>query len=74
MQVDLLTERQAAERLNCSVAALRYWRSSGTGPNFVRLGRLVRYSANMLEEFIQQNLRISSSEATATEVMRHVGP
>jgi Helix-turn-helix domain len=68
---DLLTERQAAERLNCTVSGLRYWRNAGIGPNFVKMGRLVRYDANALAEFVQQNMRISSAEATVGEALRH---
>lgn len=68
----LLTESQTAERLNRTTSALRYWRSTGTGPNFVRLGRAVRYDADALEQFIQQGLRVSNAEATVERAMRHV--
>ncbi len=46
---------------------LRYWRASGDGPNYVKLGRLVRYDAVALEKFILRNLRVSKARATMEE-------
>lgn len=48
----LLTDKQAAQRLGCSVALLRKMRRNGTGPTFCRIGRLVRYSESDLAAFI----------------------
>lgn len=70
---DLLTERQAAERIAIPVSTLRYWRSTGEGPNFVKIGKYVRYDANTLTEFVQRNLHVSNAAATVEEAMRHVG-
>ena len=39
----LHNEQGAAEMLGCSVAALRKWRRRGSGPAYVKVGRLVRY-------------------------------
>ena len=39
----LLKEKQVAETLRVSVAALRRWRIEGRGPRFIRVERLVRY-------------------------------
>ena len=50
-----LNERQAAEFLNCSVAALRRWRLLGQGPAFCRLGRLIRYRQADLVAFLDTN-------------------
>jgi len=49
----LMTERQVAEALNCTVSALRRWRRDGRGPRFVHIGRLVRYIDNEVVAFIQ---------------------
>jgi len=67
----LLTESQTAERIAIPVSTLRYWRSTGEGPNFVKIGKYVRYDPSTLERFIQQNVRVSNAEATVTEAMRH---
>jgi hypothetical protein len=53
-----------------SVNTLRYWRACGDGPNYVKLGRLVRYDAVALEKFILRNLRVSKARATMEE--KHV--
>ena len=53
--MELLNEKQAAERLNCSVSALRRWRLEMKGPEYVKLGRLVRYRQAGIEKFIEEN-------------------
>jgi predicted DNA-binding transcriptional regulator AlpA len=47
-----LTEADVARQIGVSVAGLRKWRRQGTGPKFMRLGRLVRYSARELEAWL----------------------
>jgi len=37
------TESEAAHFLGISSSGLRKWRNKGTGPRYVRLGRLIRY-------------------------------
>jgi len=51
----LLTEKQASQRMNVSVALLRKWRRVGGGPPYCKLGSLVRYSESDLMAFIEQN-------------------
>jgi helix-turn-helix protein len=65
--IQLLDEREVSRRLSVSVNTLRYWRVSGDGPNYVKLGRLVRYDAVALEKFILRNLRVSKARATTEE-------
>ena len=48
----LLTESDAALYLKVSVGLLRKWRLFGHGPQFVKLGRLVRYQIRTLEEYV----------------------
>ena len=69
-EIQLLDEREVSRRLSVSVNTLRYWRTCGDGPNYVKLGRLVRYHAAALEKFILRNLRVSKARATAEE--KHV--
>ena len=68
--IQLLDEQEVSRRLSVSVNTLRYWRVSGDGPNYVKLGRLVRYDAVALEKFIFRNLRVSKARATMEE--KHV--
>ena len=51
----LLTEGEAAEILNCSVALLRKKRLHKRGPLWVQVGRLVRYSHADLMDYIHGN-------------------
>lgn len=46
-----LTPDQVAERYQVSEATLKEWRYKGTGPEYVRLGRHVRYPAKALEQW-----------------------
>ena len=52
--MSLLTDQQVADWLNCKRSALCRWRREGRGPNFVKLGRLVRYRPEDVEDFINQ--------------------
>ena len=59
--VELLTQRQVAERFAVSISLLRKWRREGGGPPFVRFGsRLVRYRPEDLEKWADQGLRQSA--------------
>ncbi len=50
-----LTEREAAEFLNCSVALLRRWRWERKGPRWTHVGRLVRYPKAWLQDYLELN-------------------
>lgn len=39
----LLTESQISEKLQVSLACLRRWRLRGEGPQYIKVGPLVRY-------------------------------
>jgi predicted DNA-binding transcriptional regulator AlpA len=58
----LLDQREAAQILGISVRTLERLRVVGTGPQFCRLGRLVRYRACDLEEWVSKSLQKSTSE------------
>lgn len=57
----LLNEEQAASFLGVEVKTLQYWRWKDGGPQFVKLGRLVRYEQASLADFVQQNLKANTS-------------
>ena len=48
-----LDERQVAGVLNVSVRTLQHWRYSGTGPQWVRFGRQVRYGDGALRAWVE---------------------
>lgn len=57
----LLTEKEAAEELRCSASYLAKARMNGTGPEFIKLGRSVRYSRSALETYKLSQTRFSTS-------------
>jgi predicted DNA-binding transcriptional regulator AlpA len=48
----LLTERQASDYMAVTVAALRKWRWQGRGPIHLKIGRLVRYRPEDIEQWL----------------------
>ena len=48
----LLTEGELANYLNVSVAAVRKWRGQGRGPAFCKLGSLVRYKREDVDQWL----------------------
>jgi predicted DNA-binding transcriptional regulator AlpA len=50
----LLNETQVSEKLQVSLACLRRWRICGLGPQFVKVGTLVRYRPEAIGEWIEQ--------------------
>jgi excisionase family DNA binding protein len=51
----LLGEVHAAKLLNLSTRTLQAWRSSGSGPAFVRAGRAIRYRKKDLDAWVDAN-------------------
>ena len=51
MQV-FLTEKDVAKQINVSLATLRRWRLERRGPQFVKVGALVRYRPEDLEQWM----------------------
>jgi hypothetical protein len=58
----LLTTLEAAGNLNCSGSFLAKERMRGTGPEFIRIGRAIRYSRSALDAYKAANTRVSTSE------------
>jgi hypothetical protein len=70
-QLQLFDQKTAAKLLGLSVRTLERHRVAGTGPRYVRLGRLVRYRQQDLADFVDRNVRTSTSEdAAATAWVR----
>ena len=53
----LLTERALASRWKMSVRSLQRWRSSGTGPVWMRIGGCIRYRFEDILAF-EQSCRV----------------
>lgn len=63
MQYALLTTKQAADYLHVSAAFLERDRWAGARIPFIRIGtRSIRYRQHDLDEFIESQLRRSTSE------------
>jgi hypothetical protein len=62
----LNSSRIAAQRLRTSERTLERMRATGTGPKFVKVGRLVSYTDHHLEEYIAARVVSSTSEAQET--------
>jgi hypothetical protein len=58
----LFDQQHAARLLGLSVRTLERHRVAGTGPRFVRLGRLVRYREVDLADWVNAGLRFSTSD------------
>jgi predicted DNA-binding transcriptional regulator AlpA len=58
----LLNEHQVAASLGLSVKTLRTWRWRGNGPQFLKVGRLVRYRSSDILAWQERQLRTSTSD------------
>jgi len=59
--VELLDEKQAAQRLNLSPKTLQKWRLTGGGPVYLKLGTAVRYREVDLDAWLDARTRTSTS-------------
>jgi predicted DNA-binding transcriptional regulator AlpA len=58
----LLTEAQVSQILGRGVPALQKDRVAGTGPQFIKMGRLVRYRPSDVQAWLAERVRQSTSE------------
>ena len=65
MAGEFLNTDQAAERLRVSPRTLEKFRVVGAGPKFFKIGRLVFYTADTLENWTQSRIRTSTSDQGA---------
>lgn len=63
--MQLIDQKQAAERLGLAPNTLAKWRVSGIGPRFVKCSRAVRYDPADLESWLNERKAQSTSEAQA---------
>lgn len=57
-----LTQIELAQRWDISPRTLERWRVIGYGPNFTKIGHLVRYSVDEIEQYEKDHARISDVE------------
>ena len=50
---NFLTEKEVAKQIRVSLASLRRWRLVQRGPRFVKVGALVRYRPEDLEQWME---------------------
>jgi predicted DNA-binding transcriptional regulator AlpA len=60
--MELINECAVARRLDCEVKTLQAWRCRGVGPEFVKIGRLVRYDPRKVEAWVKARSVRSTSE------------
>jgi predicted site-specific integrase-resolvase len=49
---DLMKQDEVARRLRVDRRTLSRWRSTGTGPEYLRVGNAVRYESRSLEDWL----------------------
>ena len=54
MTMQTFTEKDVARILKCSVAGLRKMRRERRGPRWIRVGRLIRYPEESLQELLAE--------------------
>ena len=69
----LLTTEVTAEFLSMSAGTLRWWRSVGRGPQFVRCGGAVRYRPEDLKAWLDSNTIEPSENKKAYTVTAGLG-
>jgi excisionase family DNA binding protein len=62
MKQTLVATPKAAEYLNLKKNTLEIWRVQGNGPEYIKLGRLVRYSLDALDAYLARQTRQSTSQ------------
>ena len=53
--VELLTQQEASAVLHKTPRVLRFWRTAGIGPAYVKLGKTVLYDRNDLIAYVRSN-------------------
>jgi excisionase family DNA binding protein len=59
---ELLDEKAVAKRLGVEQKTLQAWRSRGSTLPFLKIGRLVKYAPEDVQQFIESRRRRSTSE------------
>ena len=64
-QSAVLNTPEAAAYLDVKPATLEQWRWNGRGPRYCKLGRSCRYRITDLNDFLEERVFSSTTEATA---------
>jgi predicted DNA-binding transcriptional regulator AlpA len=59
---DFKDTKETAKILGIKKGTLDIWRHQGKGPQFHKIGRLVRYSTADIETFLNKSHRVSTSD------------
>jgi predicted DNA-binding transcriptional regulator AlpA len=59
----LLTDVQAAKAMGVTPETMAVWRCRGDGPEFVKLGRAVRYTRSAIRKFVASRTKAPKSTA-----------
>jgi len=62
MSKKLLNENEVAEILSASIHKIRRDRRLGIGPIYIKLGGMIRYCPDALNDYINENRRQSTSD------------
>jgi predicted DNA-binding transcriptional regulator AlpA len=62
----ILDQKRVASLLGISTRTLERYRVSGTGPRYVKLGKLVRYLKTDIDAWIEQNHSGSIAERSTS--------
>ena len=59
----LMDENETAERLGLSPRTLQAWRVRGGGPQYVKIGRSVRYDPRVIDAWLEARLFAHTASA-----------
>jgi hypothetical protein len=62
----IYTPSESADYLNSNERTLERWRTTGTGPEFVKVGRRVGYTGRALRAYVERQTRRFTSESSPT--------
>lgn len=58
----LIDEREAAAALDVSVRTLQAWRCRGGGPQYLKIGKAVRYNPTTLTNWTESRVRAHTAD------------
>src|SRR5687768_8539069 len=67
---ELLEQKTVCRWLKIKDVTAEAWRGRGTGPRYVKVGRLIRYRRSDVEAWLKGRVHTSTSHATATKGRR----
>jgi hypothetical protein len=68
----LLSEKEAAERVKLSPKYLKKRRHLGGGPPYLKLDRVVRYDPDLLDAWLAERIRLSTSDPGPQKALQHL--